>query len=84
MPFCTLQAINSFHTNAAALDDCLKPQCRKRWKFTGNRSIAAEFQEVQLKNIFENLFTKFKKLFRFRKSLAYVDDIKIVHASAEG
>jgi len=43
-----------------------------------------QFQEVQLKSIFENLFTKFKKLFRFRKSLAYADDIKIMNASAEG
>jgi len=51
---------------------------------TESGSIAAEFQEVQLKGFFENLFTKFKKLFRFRKSLAYADDIKIVYASAEG
>jgi len=49
-----------------------------------NRSIAAEFQEVQLKGIFENLFTKFKKLFRLGKSLAYADDVKIMYASAEG
>jgi len=44
----------------------------------------AEFQEVQLKSVFENLFTKFKKLFRFRKRLAYADAIKIMYASAEG
>ena len=28
---------------------------------TANRSIAAEFKEVQLNGIFENLFAKFKK-----------------------
>jgi len=54
------------------------------WQTVETGSIAAEFQKVQLISIFENLFTKFKKLFRLGKSLAYADDIKIVYASAEG
>jgi len=49
-----------------------------------NTSIAAEFQEVQLKSIFENLFTKFKKLFRFIKSSGICGCCKMITASAKG